>query len=315
MKHLKHYAMSPLDFISRVIDSKKDHRGDDVIRKERERCKATGLKPPAVLMYKERCAEIRDRNKAEINKYQTAFDADNLTDVPKGVPVSLNGAKKDCEDMKELYAFRGAELGKLWAEVLSEDDYLDDICPICESVKATSFDHYLPKTEYQLFSVHPLNLIPCCTVCNGHKLKRIFDGKNKRKYWNAYLDENTTERYLYCDITEENGMPKASFRVEQGNLPNRYYEIVKNSFDDLELNKNYQESSGRIIKDLKKSCCQYYIKNSQLGFDVCLQHVGETIPDTEVNNWANVLKKALIDTDIFKSFVKTALKQEYRINC
>lgn len=315
MKHLNHCTTPPFDFVDGVIASKRDHDGDDVIMAERKRCQIVGIQPPADLTYKERCVEIWKRNKVEFDKYQTAFDTDNFINVPKGVPVSLNGAKQDCEDMNGLYAFSSKEMSKLWTEVLSEDGYFNDICPICESVKATTFDHYLPKTEYQLFIVHPLNLIPCCTVCNGHKLKRIFDDNGKRKYWNAYIDENTDEKYLYCDITEERGMPKASFRLVQGNLPDRYFEIVKTSFDELQLNKNYQDSSGRIIVELKTSCCQYYLKNQHLGLDVCLQTVGDTISDTSVNNWEEVLKKALIGTDVFKMFVRTALKQEYGIDC
>ena len=234
--------------------------------------------------------------------------------VPKGVPVRLNSEKQDCEDMDGLYSFHSTEMSKLWTEVLSTDGFLNDLCPICEAVKAKTFDHYLPQTAYQLFAVHPLNLIPCCTICNGHKLKTIFDANNKRMFWNAYLDNNTTEQYLFCDIGEEKGMPTATFRVEKGKLTDRYFEIVKNSFDGLKLQENYRESTGREIVRLKDACCKYYIKNQALGLDACLGTIADTIPDTNVNNWANVLDKALIGTDVFKRFVAQALKQDFGID-
>lgn len=313
MRHLKHNTTPPLDYIDSVIAAKKAHKGDKAILAERERCKEAGVAAPSELTYKERCSELRKRNEVEIKKYETAFNADDFATVPRGVPVSLNGAKQDCEDMDGLYSFRSAEMGRLWEEVLSTDGYLNDLCPICEAVKAKTFDHYLPQTEYQLFAVHPLNLIPCCTECNGHKLKAILDDNDKRRFWNAYLDQNTTEQYLFCDISEEKGMPKAKFRVEQGNLPDRYFEIVKNSFDDLKLDKNYRESSGREIVRLKDACCKYYLKNQTAGLDVCMQTVADTIPDTDVNNWANVLDKALIGTEVFKLFVQTALRQNFGI--
>lgn len=311
MRHLKHNTTSPLVFIDGVIAAKKAHKGDKSIIEERRICIAAGVTPPADLTYKERCMELRQRNTNEILQYEKAFIADNLATVPKGVPVSLNGAIQDCEDMDSLYSFHCEEMGKLWSEVLSTDGYLNDLCPICEAVKAKTFDHYLPQTNYQLFAVHPQNLIPCCTVCNGHKLKTIFDANNKRKFWNAYLDQNTTEQYLFCDISEDRGMPKASFRVEKGNLTDRYFEIVKNTFEDLKLDENYRESSGREIVRLKECCCKYYIKNQNAGLDACIQVVADTIPDIDVNNWAIVLDKALILTDVFKRFVQSALLQQY----
>lgn len=313
MRHLNHDKTPPLDFIDQVIESMSLHEGDKDIIQERERCMDVGITPPPNQTYKERCSEIRKKNVDEIKQYEAAFNSDNLYSVPKGVPVRLNDVDKDYTDMESLYSFRNSRLSKLWADTLSTDGYLNDMCPICESVKAKTFDHYLPKSQYQLFAVHPLNIIPCCTVCNGHKLKNLFDKNNKRKYWNAYLDKTTQEQYLFCDITEKDGMPKADFRVVQGNLPARYFELVKQTFDDLKLNENYKEASDRVTVGLKNSCCKYFLRNQALGLDSCLQNVADTIYDKDVNNWEYVLKQALITAPIFKMFIESALKQEHGI--
>ena len=311
MRHLRHNTTPPIYYIDEVIASKRARKDDDAIMARRKACKAAGMPQPVELTYKERCAELRTRNEAEIKKYEKAFQTDRLQSVPQGVPVAFNGAEKDCQDMDSLYAFHSAPMGKLFNEVLSSDGYLNDMCPICQSVKATTFDHYLPQSKYQLFAVHPLNLIPCCTVCNGHKLKNLFDDSQERLFWNAYLDNGTNEQYLFCDISEGNDMPKASFRVEQGNLPERYFKIVKNTFEKLHIDDNYKASSSRIIVGLKDSCCKYYIINQDKGLDDCLQTVADTIPDTGVNDWSNVLRKSLIGTEVFKRFVIKALKQEH----
>lgn len=313
MRHLKHNTTSPTVFIDDIIASKRARGNDNTIVAERAKCEAIGAPRPPELTYKERCSKIRAINEAEIKIYETAFGSDNLILVPKRVPHTLRGDELDSKDMADLYSFSSEPMGRLWTEVLTNDGYLNDMCPICGSVKATTFDHYLPKTDYQLFAVHPMNLIPCCTVCNEHKLKNAFDANNKRLYWNAYLDEETSEQYLFCDIIEENGMPKAIFRVEQGNLPDRYFEIVRNTFNDL-LRDNYRDSSGARIKTLKNSCCSYYIKNQEKGLDACIQVVADTIPDCDVNNWGNVLNKALIKSDSFKRLLVSALKNDYGIN-
>ena len=314
MRHLKHNTTPPLVYIGGVIASKRAGGDDNLIEKKRAKSRAAGKPIPPDLTYKERCCEIIKRNEEEIKKYKTAFDADNLAIVSHGVPIPLNGQKKDCDDMDNLYSFHSVPMGKLWAEVLSDNGYLNDMCPVCGAVKATTFDHYLPQSKYQLFAVHPLNLIPSCTVCNGHKLKNVFDANHQRLYWNAYLDNETKEQFLFCDISEENGMPKVSFRIEQGRLPDRYYEIIKNTFDGLKIADNYRCSSGREISRLKDSCCKFFIKNQGKGLDACIQIVADTIPDTNVNDWANVLDKALIESDIFKHFVAQALKQDYGID-
>ena len=311
MRHLKHNTTSPLVFIDKVIATKHLRGDDKIILAERERCKASGTVPPADLTYKERCAEIRKRNKDVINMYEAAFKTDDLAVVPQGVPVSLNGNVRDCEDMDKLYSFSCEPLGELWVEVLSSDGYLNDKCPVCEAIPANTFDHYLPQSAYQLFAVHPLNLIPCCTECNGHKLKNLFDKNGKRKFWNAYLDKEAKVQYLFCDISEENGMPKATFRVEKGKLSDRYFEIIKNSFEGQKINETYAKASNGALIRLKDSCCKFFSKNQNKGLDYSLQIVEDTIPDTNINYWENVLYKALIDTDVFKRFVIAALKQEY----
>lgn len=314
MRHLKHNTTSPLAFIDAVIASKHAHADDKEIEQKRIICKAAGKPLPPDLTYKERCREIRRLNEDEIKKYKTAFDSDNLALVPQGVPVPLRGSKQDCDDMDSLYSFDSVPMGRLWAEVLSTDGYMNDMCPVCGAVKATTFDHYLPQSKYQLFAVHPLNLIPSCTVCNGHKLKNVFDVNHQRLYWNAYIDSDINEQFLFCDISEENGMPKATFRIEQRGMADRLFEIVKNTFDGLKLADNYRDSSGREIHSLKDSCCQYYRKNPTKGLDECLQTVSDTIADSDVNSWKTVLDKALIETVVFKRFVATALKLEYGID-
>jgi len=32
-------------------------------------------------------------------------------------------------------------------------------------------DHYLPKESFAEFAIHPMNLLPACTVCNEKKGK------------------------------------------------------------------------------------------------------------------------------------------------
>ncbi len=42
-------------------------------------------------------------------------------------------------------------------------------CPLCKTTIPSTFDHYLPISFFPEFSIHPLNLIPCCSTCNTTK--------------------------------------------------------------------------------------------------------------------------------------------------
>lgn len=46
-------------------------------------------------------------------------------------------------------------------------------CPYCSFREVKTLDHYLPKSIYADFSVHPANLVPCCRDCNSSKLARL----------------------------------------------------------------------------------------------------------------------------------------------
>lgn len=49
----------------------------------------------------------------------------------------------------------------------------DGFCAYCSQHIASTLDHYLPKSNYELLSVTPSNLIPCCKDCNSNKTDNV----------------------------------------------------------------------------------------------------------------------------------------------
>ena len=80
-------------------------------------------------------------------------------------------------------------------DVLTEDGYENDFCPICGVNLVNTMDHFIPQKGYPLFAVHPLNLIPSCDTCNKGKSDNITD-KGNRRFWNVYIDKPPKENYL-----------------------------------------------------------------------------------------------------------------------
>ncbi len=60
---------------------------------------------------------------------------------------------------------------KEWIKKYKQNNPFLDICPFCDCQyhKEVTIEHYLPKSIYPFLAVHPMNLIPCCTKCNGEK--------------------------------------------------------------------------------------------------------------------------------------------------
>ncbi len=72
-------------------------------------------------------------------------------------------------------------------------------CPSCGQGRATTLDHYLPKSVYPEFSVLPLNLVPACVVCNQTKASSYEYG-GRGLFLHAYLDEIPGERFLFAKV-------------------------------------------------------------------------------------------------------------------
>lgn len=72
-------------------------------------------------------------------------------------------------------------------------------CPYCGMTLPKSHDHYLPEDLFPEFSVHPLNLVPCCSNCNSSKGKRWIEN-NRRLFVHFYSDTVSSEQYLYVQL-------------------------------------------------------------------------------------------------------------------
>lgn len=46
------------------------------------------------------------------------------------------------------------------------------VCPMCDGSRGDpEVDHFLPKSKYPFLSLHPFNLLPICSTCNGRSRK------------------------------------------------------------------------------------------------------------------------------------------------
>lgn len=119
--------------------------------------------------------QIRERlrmSRTEIISAQTSYDVHarraTLHQLDRN---SFQGSNLFKDDLKWLYenkyASKGGACRNLYDSILTSTPYGD--CPICEEKPVGTIDHILPKSQFHLLAIIPLNFIPACRDCNSDK--------------------------------------------------------------------------------------------------------------------------------------------------
>lgn len=197
---------------------------------------------------KQRVTQKDNEIEARFNEYDAAFVADRLEDVAESADM-----KAMKTDLQALYDYDAKPFANLLDQLITQDGVLDDTCPNCDKDSVETFDHLLPQSLYPEFSDHPLNLMPCCSECNGHKSAVWLEG-DKRKYLNLYIDEIPTEQFLFCTLDVVGNSIDCKFHIENINgIDGDLYRKISNHFSKLELLDRYRKRSNRIIMQYKRT--------------------------------------------------------------
>jgi 5-methylcytosine-specific restriction endonuclease McrA len=118
-------------------------------------------------------------------------------------------------------------------------------CPSCGINEASQLDHYLPKSIYFEFSVHPKNLIPICGDCNLSKGTELVRG-GQRLYINPYLDYFIELRHLECIavINNDNVISTSLGLIKPPDMLVGDFNVLSHHYEELDLLE-------RLSKDLR----------------------------------------------------------------
>lgn len=297
MRKLTPVTDDPIVFIDSVIDKTKKRKDDDKYDEEHQ--------------FKGRCKALFAAHKNYIERYKTEFNTDTLENLVGKHPDLTDTEKKE---LQSLYSYNRTPIKNLRNQVLTEDGYLNEFCPLCGVNLVATMDHYIPQEDYPLFVVHPLNLIPCCCQCNGSKSNRILEN-GVRKFWNVYLDTPPKDEYLKCDVKKGlDGIVDVDFRLEQGKIPDKLFHLLEHTMgkDGQKVLSIYKKASGKIISKFINQVEKYVKNNSpKRTFGDCIKDFKEMIEgDFVTNDYESVIKQALINSPIFYNNLKERLMEE-----
>jgi len=115
----------------------------------------------------------------------------------------------------------------------------DILCSYCNMDMGREMDHFLPKSVFYMLAIEPLNLVPCCGVCNRKKL----DEYKSYEFFHPYFPVDGIDRWLKCTVEDRGGAPDISYGVAsresyRGN--NKYLERINQQFTFFDLSERFQ---------------------------------------------------------------------------
>lgn len=247
-------------------------------------------------------------NRASIEQANDAFraadesaDWSNLPRVPRGnadVVVVGTLTKKNLTDLysTNMVGTSGPSRDIYDAILTSAGGF----CPFCGGLgHVRSLDHYLPKSNFPAYSVHPSNLVPCCRDCNT--------GKNAS--FGQYTYQQTLHPYLdHARFFEEQWIsavvqPGKSILVQYRCTPPEAWQLndkqrVQSHFDGYDLALRFSVQAGSEVSKVVSTRASSLKTLSPDSFRNYLLD-GANSQSYVLNGWNRTMYAALAATDWF----------------
>jgi 5-methylcytosine-specific restriction endonuclease McrA len=165
------------------------------------------------------------------------------------------------EDLAHCYSVRTPPLNELLADIRRNIPPIrSDKCPYCNIEFPKTFDHYLSLGRFPEYSVHALNLLPCCNSCNQIKQEQLLTPAGRRKFLNFYFDHIPETRYLVVEIEQD---PTGAFSAEYKLVRPRWFrrntfQSISDHFESLDLLERYRESSNATFSEVQNSMLAHH---------------------------------------------------------
>jgi len=130
-------------------------------------------------------------------------------------------------------------------------------CPMCGVSRPSTYDHYLPGIRFPEFSVHPLNLVPCCSICNSTKDDDFLNQAGTLQYLHLYSDLIPTTPFLVVQLQSRPPAkaPGAAFSISRPSGFNLVaWALIERHYERLHLLERYSEDANDEIEEILESC-------------------------------------------------------------
>jgi 5-methylcytosine-specific restriction endonuclease McrA len=172
-------------------------------------------------------------------------------------------------------------------------------CPNCNHRQANTLDHYLPKSEYPILSVSPINLIPSCSNCNTGKLIN-YPTSSENEAIHPYYDDIDGVNWLKCSIINLRPLLYKFSVIDSAFSTIPFLnERLKNHFKSFELNKLYKTQSSEEFENIKYQIEKLFNNGGSAFLKEYLFDCYESRQKTDVNSWQTAFYKCLYESHDF----------------
>lgn len=162
------------------------------------------------------------------------------------------------KSVREAYAL--VQDGKRLGSLRSGLKLLAESCPYCGYGAIQELDHLLQRGEYELFSIFPLNLVPCCGTCNRGK-RKISSVKSNEHQVHVYLEDISGYDFLRVRVNVHPGTGGLELRyfIEQsaGMADDVYYRLVHH-LKEFDLQARYKKQANIFLGGLEYAITSSY---------------------------------------------------------
>lgn len=174
---------------------------------------------------------------ARCEKYAACAEDMTLFSIAPEPPVNL--PREDLSDIYDRIVVGGGER-YVFLGIKAAAPYKR--CPFCAHRDVASLDHYLPRENYPEFAVLPVNLVPCCSGCNGEKRAFIPNAEGDQLF-HPYFDDWSMYDLLTANI-EIGSYVDVSFGITATGVPDLVRQRAQSHFDRLKLDELYSSNAA-----------------------------------------------------------------------
>lgn len=179
-------------------------------------------------------------------------------------------------------------------------------CPMCGTTLPKTWDHYLPAVMFPEFAVHPLNLVPCCALCNSIKDDDWLNVAQERQYLHAYTDALPNAQFVHVTLHEDPALAGvgATFALRRpAGVTGAQWRLIASHFDRLGLIDRYDDLGNDEIAEILSDCKTHQESG---GIKVRTFLRGRAADRATVygrNHWIAVLMSALAEHTKLQSWI------------
>lgn len=245
---------------------------------------------------KQHYTDCQDIIEAAEDDFEDKFVPCNIYQIARN-SVVLHPIDKD--EMKKVYDYRMVKPGmpgnKYYNKLKSSASH--GKCPLCSVRDVDTLDHYLPKSNYPVFAVTSINLIPACTPCNKGKLIS-YPKTSEDQTLHPYYDSVEDEPWIKASVLQTTPISFEYYVDCPVHWNQTLKDRAKNHFNSFKINELFSSHASEELRGIKQQLIKLYNASQNL-LEVYLTESYDSRLALGINSWQAVMYFALHNDEWF----------------